>query len=100
MVISRKPARNPKSAAPTGRARPTASTPERRKRETIDQLMERIMSEPIGTPLNITKRQAIAVLRRLAGSDPDARPGQEIIDEFYGLNPDGSIKRGRPKKQR
>ena len=65
----------------------------------MDELMERIMSEPLGTTLSITKRQAYAILRRLAGTREDLPPGQQIIDDFYGLKPEGSIKRRQSKKR-
>lgn len=95
MVASRKPPTSRKPAASRTAKRPSS----RPKRETIDELMERILAEPLGTPLDITKKQAYEILRRLAGTRNDLPPGQQIIDEFYGLNPDGSIKRGRPKKR-
>lgn len=92
MVASRKPSSVKRERAPANRTS-RGKPPARRKRETIDEKFERVLAEPFGTPIHLTKREAIAFLRRLAGSRDDLPPGQQIIDDFYGLNSDGTVKR-------
>ncbi len=59
--------------------------PARKRPETLAQKFERILVEPIGTPFpRMTKREARYFLRRLAGSDPDAPSGAEVVREIRG----------------
>ena len=68
MVVSRRPA--PKAPP---------------HRETLAAKFTRVMAEPPGTPfLKLTKREARYFLRKLAGSDPDAPSGEEVMRNFYG----------------
>lgn len=55
-----------------------------RKRETLEEKFERVMAEPAGTPMKLTKREASYFLKRLAGSDPDAPSGERVLHEFWG----------------
>ncbi len=58
--------------------------PPRKRRETLAEKFERIRSEPVGTPTKLTKREARYILGRLAGIDPDAPSGAEVMRRFYG----------------
>jgi hypothetical protein len=56
-----------------------------RKRETLPQKFDRIMTEPADAPFpKLTKREAYYFLRRLAGSNPDAPPSEEVLRDFWG----------------
>ena len=69
MVTSRKP--RPKTAHP--------------HRETLAEKFERVMAEPPETAFpKLTKREASYFLKRLAGSDPNAPSGEEVMRDFYG----------------
>ena len=69
MVISRKP--RLKSDPP--------------RRETLAEKFERVMAEPPETSFpRLTKREARYFLKRLAGSDPDAPSGEDVMRDFYG----------------
>jgi hypothetical protein len=69
MVASRKP-------------RKTAAS--KRRRETLEEKFERVLAEPVGAPMKLTKREALYFLKRLAGSDPNAPSGDEVMRSFYG----------------
>ena len=79
MVTTRKPKSNT-AAGPKGGAR--------KKRETLEEKLDRILKEPVGTPVKLNKREARALLRRVAGNHPHAKPGDQVVKEFYGLWPD------------
>ena len=66
-------------------ARKPKASPHRH--ETLEAKFDRVMAEPPGTPMKLTKREASYFLKRLAGSDPDAPSGEEVMREFWG---DGS----------
>jgi hypothetical protein len=55
-----------------------------RRRATLAEKFERVSAEPIGTPLKLTKREARYFLRKLAGSDPHAPRGEEVIMSVRG----------------
>ena len=55
-----------------------------RRHETLEAKFDRVMAEPPGTPMKLTKREASYFLKRLAGSDPDAPSGLEEVDEVRG----------------
>ncbi len=43
------------------------------------------MAEPPSTPIGkLTKREARYFLKKLAGSDPNAPSGEEVMRDFYG----------------
>lgn len=43
------------------------------------------MAEPAEAPFpKLTKREARYFLKRLAGSDPDAPSGEQVMREFWG----------------
>ena len=54
------------------------------RRETPAEKFERVRAEPVGTPLKLTKAEAGYILRRLAGSDPHAPRGEEVIMSVRG----------------
>ena len=58
-----------------------------RRHETLEAKFDRVMAEPPGTPMKLTKREASYFLKRLAGSDPDAPSGEQVLRDFWG---DGS----------
>ncbi len=62
--------------------KPKATSP--RKRETLEEKFDRLMAEPVGTPTQLTKREALYFLKRLAGSDPDAPSSEEVFRNFWG----------------
>ena len=62
--------------------KPNPAPPKRR--ETLAEKFDRVMAEPVGVPLKFTKREARYFLKRLAGSDPDAPSGLEVMRDFYG----------------
>ena len=55
-----------------------------RRHETLEAKFDRVMAQPPGTPMKLTKREASYFLKRLAGSDPDAPSGEEVMREFRG----------------
>jgi hypothetical protein len=56
-----------------------------RHRETLAEKFERVLAEPIDAPFpKLTKREARYFLRRLAGSDPDAPSGEQVMRDFWG----------------
>ena len=68
MVVSRRPA--PKAPP---------------HRETLAAKFTRVMAEPSGTPIGkLTKREARYFLKKIAGSDPNAPSGEEVMRAFYG----------------
>ena len=88
MVTTRKPKSDPaaKRRSPAKRA-PDSKRGAPRKRETLEEKFERILAEPVDAPFpKLTKREARYFLRRLAGSNPNAKPGDEVVREFYGLD--------------
>jgi len=50
----------------------------------LAEKFDRVMAEPVGTPMRLTKREARYFLKRLAGSDPDAPSGEQVMNDFYG----------------
>ncbi len=60
----------------------------RRKRETMDEKLDRLLAAPVDAPMKLTKREAIAMLRRLWGSDRHGPPGDEVVKRAFGLWPD------------
>ena len=51
----------------------------------LAEKFERVMAEPPETPFpKLTKREARYFLKRLAGSDPKAPSGEEVMRDFYG----------------
>ncbi len=54
------------------------------RRETPAEKFERVRSEPVGTPMKLTKTDARYFLRKLAGSDPHAPRGEEVIKSVRG----------------
>ena len=66
------------------------SRPIRRRKETLDEKLERILAQPVEAAIpSLTKRESIAMLRKLRGrGDPDAPSGDEVIKRFYGLWPE------------
>ena len=63
--------------------KPKAAPPKRR--ETLAEKFDRVMAEPVETPFpELTKREAYYFLKRLAGSDPNAPSGLEVMRDFYG----------------
>ena len=54
------------------------------RRETPAEKLERLRAEPVGTPIKLTKAEARYFLRRLAGSDPHAPRGEEVIMSVRG----------------
>jgi len=56
----------------------------------MDEKLDRLLAAPVGTPMKFTKREAIAMLRKLAELPPDLEtpPGDEAVKRFYGLWPD------------
>ena len=57
------------------------------RRETLEEKFQRILSEPVDAPFpKLTKREARYFLRRMAGNDPNAKPGDQVMREFYGLD--------------
>lgn len=54
------------------------------RRETLAEKFDRVTAEPIGAPVKLTKREARYFLRRLAGSDPNAPSGEDVMRNFYG----------------
>lgn len=54
------------------------------RRETPAEKFERVRAEPIGTPIRLSKREARYFLRRLAGNDPHAPRGEEVIMSVRG----------------
>lgn len=70
MVASRKPR---KTAAP------------KRRRETLEQKFERIRALPPGASIpKLTRREAVYFLRRLAGANPNAPSGEEVVRILRG----------------
>ena len=66
-------------------SRKSRTAPGHPRRETLAEKFERIRAEPVGTPIpKLTKREARYFLKRLAGSDPDAPSGEEVMRDFYG----------------
>lgn len=55
-----------------------------KRRETLAGKFARVMAEPVGVPIKLTKREARYFLKQLAGSDPDAPSGLEVMRDFYG----------------
>jgi hypothetical protein len=70
--------------------KPKAAASRRKKPETLEETYQRILSEPIDAPINLTKRQARYILRRLfeTGDPKSGPPGDEVVKRFYGLWPD------------
>ncbi len=62
--------------------RPTAGR--HRRRETPTEKFERVRREPVGTPMKLTKADARYILRKLAGSDPRAPRGEEVVKSVRG----------------
>ena len=55
------------------------------RKETLEEKFQRLRAEPIGAPIpKLTKREARYFLTRLAGSDPKARPGAEMVRDIRG----------------
>ena len=54
------------------------------RRETPAEKFERARKEPVGTPIRLTKADARYILRKLAGSDPNAPRGEEVIQAVRG----------------
>ena len=49
----------------------------RRRRETVEEKLDRILSEPMDTPIKLSKREALALLRALSKRpplEPDSPP--------------------------
>jgi hypothetical protein len=68
MVASRKPKHAPKP-----------------HRETLEEKFQRVLAEPVGAPVKMTKREARFFARRLWESgDPSTPTGDEVIRKFYG----------------
>lgn len=67
-------------------SRKTPSRP-RRKRETMDETLDRILAQPPGAPMKFTKPEAKAMLRRLFGREPEGPPGDEVVKRAFGLWP-------------
>lgn len=55
-----------------------------RRRETPPEKFERVRAEPVGTPIKLTKADARYFLRKLAGSDPHAPRGEDVIKSVRG----------------
>jgi len=55
-----------------------------RHRETPQEKFERVRREPVGTPMKLTKAEARYFLRRLAGSEPRAPRGEDVIKAVRG----------------
>jgi len=65
-------ARKPKQTAKTSR-------------ETLEAKFQRIMREPAGVPIKMTKREARFFARRLwETGDPSAPDGDAVMRDFYG----------------
>jgi hypothetical protein len=65
-------------------SRKPKATPHKR-RETLAEKFDRVMAEPEDTPFpKLTKREAYYFLRRLAGSNPSAPSGAEVLRQFWG----------------
>jgi hypothetical protein len=47
----------------------------------IDSELVRIVTEPVGTPINLTREQAVAVVDALIGTGPDHPTGVEYVRE-------------------
>jgi hypothetical protein len=62
------------------KARPGRS----RRRETPQEKFERVRREPVGTPMKLTKAEARYFLTKLAGSDPRAPRGRDVIKAVRG----------------
>ncbi|MEX2245860.1 MAG: hypothetical protein WEC75_04155 [Dehalococcoidia bacterium] len=70
--------------------KPKTAAKRRHKRETLEEKFQRILSEPVGTPTKLTKREALYILRRVweTGDPASSPPGDEVIKRFYGLWPE------------
>jgi hypothetical protein len=56
-----------------------------RHRETVEEKFQRLLALPVDSPMpKLTKSEARYFLKRLAGSNPDAPSGAEVMAEFYG----------------
>ena len=88
MVTTRKPKSDPAAKRRSAAKRsPDSKRGAPRKRETLEAKFQRVLSEPVDAPFpKLTKREARYFLRRLAGSNPNAKPGDEVLREFYGLD--------------
>jgi len=54
-------------------------------RETLEDKFQRIMREPVGAPIKMTKREARFFARRLwETGDPSAPSGDAVMRDFYG----------------
>jgi hypothetical protein len=53
-------------------------------RESPAEKFERLRAEPVGAPIRLTKADARYILRKLAGSDPHAPRGEEVIMSVRG----------------
>lgn len=73
-------------------ARKSRKSPRASHRETLAEKFDRVLAEPAAAPFpKLTKREARYFLKRLSGiGGPDAPRGDDVLREFYGLNPDGS----------
>jgi hypothetical protein len=54
------------------------------RRETPQEKFERLRREPVGTPMKLSKADARYILRRLAGSNPRAPHGKDVIKSVRG----------------
>ena len=85
MVTTRKPKSNPaaKRRSPAKRA-PDSKRGAPRKRETLEAKFQRVLSEPVDAPIEMTKHEARYFLRRLwETGDPNSRSGVEVMNDFY-----------------